>query len=129
MDNEDLFVRLNYARVVPVTQGQSNGKLCHGGDVYMCVYACVCVFDDTHLYLSGSLIRYERKAEAQTDLQASPSSIMKQFAVGLQTGTHTNLKLLHRLFGSIPFIDQPLVNLRWVIHSLSGNNGQTTLSE
>lgn len=49
---------------------------------------CVCVFDDTHLYLTDSLICYERKAGAQTDLQAYPSSIMKQFVVGLQTGTH-----------------------------------------
>ncbi len=31
----------------------------------------VCVSDDTHLYLTGSLIRYERKAEAETDFQAS----------------------------------------------------------
>ncbi len=34
------------------------------------LHKCV-VSDDTHLYLTGSLIRYERKAEAETDFQAS----------------------------------------------------------
>lgn len=48
-----------------VTQGQSSGKPCHGGAAW------VCVSDDTHLYLTGSLIRYERKAKAETDFQAS----------------------------------------------------------